>query len=167
MVLIAVLIHTPVLYSRGCAALDIALLNDKVSETRYKPFHACSTFIGFGWSVRLVLGRCVKCCRLTWECVYCSFVRSVVSLCIYSAQQFLLIVCGSYLVNLFNYYICVSCKWPEKCHLRCIISFSVVLYLVLFPHPYKSVGMAVIWHTRGFSSIVIILNVSKFILKHL
>jgi len=105
--LIAVLLHTPVLYSRGWAALDAALLNDKVSETGYKPFHACSTFSGVGWSVRLVLGRCVKCCRLTWECVYCSFVRSVVSLCICSAQRFLLIVCGSYLVNLFNYYMCV------------------------------------------------------------
>lgn len=105
--LIAVLLHTPVLYSRGWAALDAALLNDKVSETGYKPFHACSTFSGVGWSVRLVLGRCVKCNRLTWECVYCSFVRSVVSLCICSAQRFLLIVCGSYLVNLFNYYMCV------------------------------------------------------------
>jgi hypothetical protein len=58
-VLTAVLLHTPVLYSGGWAALDVALLNDKkLSETGYKSFHACSTLIGVGWSVRLVGGRC-------------------------------------------------------------------------------------------------------------
>jgi hypothetical protein len=82
-----------------------------------------------------------------------------------------LYVCGSHIFNLFMYYVCVFCRWSEKCHLRCIVSFFVVLYLVIFPHPYRSVGMAVIKHTRSFNDVSYRLKCvskrSKFILKHL